>query len=313
MTNTPQDNLWGLVLAGGDGTRLQALTRIIAGAPIPKQYCRILGSESLLEATLARVGSFIPPERTIVIVNRDHLDIARGQLTRVPCENVIVQPCNRDTGPGIAGALLELARRDPDAALAVFPSDHFIANTAAFAARVARMTSVLALEPEKIVLLGIRPEHADSGFGYLVPRGESTGFAGHDAFPIEGFEEKPSRARAEAIIRRGALWSSFVMAFRLRRLLSLLRRNLPREVAELEQLPPDRLSRSAAYEKLTAWNFSHDFLQRNPRELIAVRADDLGWSDWGTPEAIERTVLSLGLDPPWMRTLVESETRPWNP
>lgn len=311
MTNTPQEKLWGLVLAGGDGTRLQALTRIIAGAPIPKQYCRILGSESLLEATLARVHSFIPPERTMVIVNHDHLDLARGQLTAVPYENVIVQPCNRGTGPGIAAALLELARRDPDAALTVFPSDHFIANTAAFAARVTRMTSVLALEPEKIVLLGIRPEHADSGFGYLVP-GEPPGSVGHDAFAVAGFEEKPSRARAEVIIRRGALWCSFVMAFRLRRLLFLLRRNLPHQVAELEQLPSERLSRSAAYEKLAAWNFSPDFLQRNPRELLAVRADDLGWSDWGTPEAIERTVLSLGLNPPWMRTLVESETRPWN-
>ena len=250
MTNQPQEKLWGLVLAGGDGTRLQALTRIIAGAPIPKQYCRILGSESLLEATLARVGAFIPPERTIVIVNRDHLDIARGQLTGVPYENIIVQPCNRDTGPGIAAALLELGRRDPDAALTVFPSDHFIANTAAFAARVAHMTSVLTMEPDKIVLLGIRPEQADPGFGYLVPASESTGCAGRDVFAVEGFEEKPSRARAEAIMRRGALWNSFIMAFRLRRLLLLLRRHLPGKVAELEQLPRDSLSRGTAYEGL---------------------------------------------------------------
>src|SRR6058998_290404 len=90
--------LWALVLAGGDGTRLQALTRVIAGAPIPKQYCRIVGDRSLLETTLARIAPLVPPERTLAIVNREHLALATPQLRALPGWNVIVQPQNRETG-----------------------------------------------------------------------------------------------------------------------------------------------------------------------------------------------------------------------
>src|SRR5213592_4219164 len=70
METPAADRLWALVLAGGDGTRLQALTRLIAGAPIPKQYCRIVGDRSLLETTLARIAPLVRRERTLAIVNR---------------------------------------------------------------------------------------------------------------------------------------------------------------------------------------------------------------------------------------------------
>jgi hypothetical protein len=111
----------------------------------------------------------IPPARTLVIVNQNHLDIARPQMAALPSANLLVQPCNRDTGPGLVMALLTLARRDPEATLAVFPSDHFIRSHAAFAASVDRMQRVLAADPEKTVLLGIRPERPDPGLGYIVP------------------------------------------------------------------------------------------------------------------------------------------------
>src|SRR5947208_521710 len=82
-TKRPRERPWALVLAGGDGRRLEALTRKIAGAPIPKQYCRITGGRSLLEATLARIFPLVPRERTLVIVNRSHLElVVRGLESR---------------------------------------------------------------------------------------------------------------------------------------------------------------------------------------------------------------------------------------
>src|SRR6059036_611241 len=92
-----RERLWALVLAGGEGRRLQSLTRKIAGAPIPKQYCRIMGDRSLLEATLARIAPLVPQERTLAIVNRGHLPLARPQLAAIPASNVVVQPRNLDT------------------------------------------------------------------------------------------------------------------------------------------------------------------------------------------------------------------------
>jgi len=106
----PTEHLWALVLAGGDGTRLQALTRLIAGAPIPKQYCRILGDRSLLETTLARIAPLVPQERTLAIVNRGHLPLAGPQLAALPASNVVVQPRNLDTGPGLLVSLLALQK-----------------------------------------------------------------------------------------------------------------------------------------------------------------------------------------------------------
>ena len=76
MTNRTNESFWALVLVGGDGTRLHGLTGLIAGAPIPKQYCRILGPQSLLETTLWRIAPLITAERTLAIINRDHLPIA---------------------------------------------------------------------------------------------------------------------------------------------------------------------------------------------------------------------------------------------
>src|SRR5512147_1483715 len=94
-----------LLLAGGDGMRLQELTREIAGAPIPKQYCRLLQGSSLLEATLSRAQLFTSRERIKVVVNQDHLKLAKEQLRTLPDSNIFVQPSNRDTGPGMIFAL----------------------------------------------------------------------------------------------------------------------------------------------------------------------------------------------------------------
>src|SRR5260221_10175844 len=92
MANVPRSSssLWALVLAGGDGTRLQGLTRVIAGAPIPKQYCRILGPRSLLETTLQRIEPLVRADRTLAIVNRNHLALARSQLGSLDTRNVLV-------------------------------------------------------------------------------------------------------------------------------------------------------------------------------------------------------------------------------
>src|SRR5438093_4762665 len=162
------ERFWVLVLAGGDGTRLAPLTRRLAGFPIPKQSCRLLGDRSLLETTLDRIAPLVPRRRTLVIVNREHLGLARPQLTRVPAGNVVVQPRNRDTGPGLVTSLLALERRDPRASVAVFPSDHHVRDEAAFRRHVAEMFSVVAQHPERLVLLGVRPEHAEAEYGYLV-------------------------------------------------------------------------------------------------------------------------------------------------
>jgi len=203
--------LWALVLAGGDGTRPQALTRVIAGAPIPKQYCRIVGDRSLLETTLARIAPLVPPERTLAIVNHGHLRLARPQLASIPAANVLVQPRNLDTGPGLLVSLLALARRDAAATVAVFPSDHDIRYEVAFRRHVERMALLVAAHPDRIALLGARPERPETGYGYIAVGHRVVGPG--EAFRVVAFHEKPApvgharghRADARRAARRSAV------------------------------------------------------------------------------------------------------------
>ncbi len=288
---------WALVLAGGDGTRLQELTRAIAGAPIPKQYCRILGDRSMLETTLARIAAFVPRERTLVVVSRPHLRLAEAQLGALPPSNVLVQPCNRDTGPGVLFGLLALARRAPHARVGIFPSDHYIGNERAFLGHVARALDVIERRPEKIALLGIRPDRAEPGFGYVQPAG-SLEPAGASALHVEAFYEKPSAELAERIVRTGGLWNSFVMVFRVARMLALVKATRNAEFDEMHALTDDPPAAARVYPSLTRWNFSSDFLAQVPRHLTVLPVDDVSWSDWGTPEAIERTLTALRRERP---------------
>jgi mannose-1-phosphate guanylyltransferase len=300
ITNPIDGAFWALVLAGGDGTRLQGLTRLIAGAPIPKQYCRILGPRSLLETTLSRIAPIVPADRTLAIINRDHLAIARPQLRSLDARNVLVQPRNLDTGPGVLMSMLELARRDRDAMVAMFPSDHYVRDSDAFQRSIARMCGVVAARPEKIALLGVDPEHVDSAYGYIIPDralGPSPG-----TFTVLAFHEKPVAGVAADMVRRGVLWNSLVMVGRVPRVLELIRTVRPADVALLADAPRDLAALATVYDRLHAWNFSHEFLARIPEHLAVTRADDLGWSDWGTPEAIERSFAAMGVVPPWWRT-----------
>src|SRR4030095_15762669 len=105
---------------------------------------------------------------------------------------------------------------------------------------------------------------------------------------VRAFHEKPGAQLAGRIIRRGGLWNSFVMVGRVARFLALLAAVKPDAIDGFAALPADPGALASAYRTLAEWNFSRDFLQRIPEHLVVTRGDHLGWSDWGTPEAIER-------------------------
>lgn len=292
---------WALVLAGGDGTRLQSLTREITGAPIPKQYCRLLGDRSLLEATLARAARFVSWDRILVILNRDHLGVVDEQLRPLAEENILVQPCNRDTGPGLLFALEHLTRRDPDATVAVFPSDHYVGDDETFIARVSDAAQLVTQWPQKVALLGIHPDRPESGFGYITvgcPFAE--GSAPHAAFQVGAFREKPSAESAGQLVREGALWNCFVMVFTVHRMIELLARVVPEECEQMRALCAPAGGMPAAYAGLLPWNFSSRLLTCIAEHLVVLRVDGVHWSDWGTAEAVHRTLAALNQSPPWM-------------
>src|SRR5882672_3243328 len=127
MTGTPVDDterLWAIVLAAGEGRRLAPLTRALYGWELPKQFAVLHRGRSLLQTTIDRMVPLVPPERTVVVVGRAHRDLAKIQLAEHRGVEIVAQPRNLDTGPGILLPLTHVLVRDPGASVVILPSDH---------------------------------------------------------------------------------------------------------------------------------------------------------------------------------------------
>jgi len=286
-----------LLLAGGDGMRLRELTCQIAGSPIPKQYCRLFHGTSMLEATISRARVLFPPDRINIILNRNHLDLARDQIVNLPESNIFVQPLNRDTGPGMIFALLHLQRAFGDAIVAAFPTDHYIDKEWTFIAHVMRAIIAVSSIPDKIAILGVVPDRPETGYGYILPAGALN--TPGKAYSVETFVEKPNRVTAQEIILRGGLWNTFVMVFRLGRMLELVQETVPTAFEKLCAIREKPGCATDLYQTIEPWNFSTQMLARIPQHLMVLQVSNVAWSDWGTRESIERTCKALSLEPHW--------------
>jgi mannose-1-phosphate guanylyltransferase len=293
-----------LLLAGGDGMRLRELTRAIAGSPIPKQYCRLFRNSSLLEASLDRARLFASNENINVVVNCSHLQFAKEQLQSLPKSNIFVQPSNRDTGPGLIFSLLKIERIYGDPIVAVFPTDHYIDNAAAFNSQVLRAVDAVMCMPNRIAILGVVPNRIEPAYGYLLPGEPLNDFK--NVYNVNAFTEKPDLCTAHDIISRGGVWNTFVMVFRLSRMMELLSEHVPSEFKMMSALRGAPEKSDTLYQEMNSWNLSSKMLSHIPQHLILIKIEDVYWSDWGTCESIERSFTALNL--PWHWNIRESES-----
>jgi len=300
IPGVPPDRI-ALLLAGGEGTRLRDLTQEIVGIPIPKQYCRLYNDSSLLETTLSRTRLYTSYEKIHIIINRDHIKLAADQVRELPESNIFVQPANRDTGPGLIFSLLNLNRIHPDAIVAVFPTDHYIDNDNVFIAHTFRATQLITHMPDKIAILGIRPDRPETGYGYLLP-GDPVK-ACPKTYHVKSFSEKPSPSRTYEIMSQGGLWNTFVMVFRLGSMLDILNNLIPGRIEAFSELIRSPRKAAEIYQTIDSWNFSTQVLTRIPQHIVMLEIDDVYWSDWGTQESIERTYKALKQVPFWKQPL----------
>lgn len=149
-------HFWGVVLAGGDGTRLRDLTRRIAGDCRPKQFCRIVGDESLLYQTRTRLRPLVLPDREVVVVSRAHEAYYREDLAATNDSCIIEQPLNRGTGIAIVLATVHILLRDPDAVVGFFPCDHYYSDDDSFRSTIRSAAACVQRHPESIILIGAK-------------------------------------------------------------------------------------------------------------------------------------------------------------
>ena len=162
-------NLWAVILAGGEGLRLRPLTRHLYGDERPKQFAAVVGARSLLRQTLDRVGLLVPPERTVVVTLASHAHFVEAELRGAPRPHVLAQPYDRGTAAGVLLPAHWIKARDAEAAIAVFPSDHFILEESAFMCHVADVARAVRQRPESMIVLGAEATDAEPEYGWIEP------------------------------------------------------------------------------------------------------------------------------------------------
>lgn len=280
-----EGELWGLVLAAGEGRRLAAVTTDGAGRPAPKQFCALAGETPLLERTIDRVARLTARRRIVAVVAEAHRPFWAERAGALPAANWIVQPEGRGTAAGLLLPLLEIARRDPDARVLVTPSDHHFADEAAFDRAVLDALSALERPLDRVLLVGIAPDSPAGDLGWVVPEGGRRR-AGRDPLRVARFVEKPGVEEAERLRAAGAVWNSFVLVARARTLLELYARRAPELLAALRDSSPDRIA--TVYAGLPELDFSRGLLAGSEDRLGLVIAPPCGWTDLGTPERLAR-------------------------
>jgi mannose-1-phosphate guanylyltransferase len=283
---------WALVLAAGEGARLQALTMTASGVAIPKQFCSLGGEPSLLHDALRRAWTVADPQRTCAIVADYHRRWWQPLELGIPASNLISQPRNRGTATGILLPLLHIVHRDPEATLLVLPSDHYVRNEDVLAGSLRAAMQELEDDRSHVILLGITPDEPDCELGYIVAEGADRGEVG----AVREFVEKPDVATARALIAQGGVWNSFIFAANARTLLRAFEARCPDLVGEMRHIVTStnssmRHARLAQlYEQLPTLDFSREILQRSPGLLRVMTVPACGWTDLGTPRRVVETV-----------------------
>ncbi len=302
---------WAVLLAGGDGTRLQSLTSKIEGDPRPKQFSRIFGGRSLLDHTRERLRPIFPEERTIFVVTRDHETFYREELAGAARSRVLVQPMNRGTGVAIIVALLRVLQHDADETVAFFPSDHYFADDMAFAATVQSAISLVRKQAESVILIGAEPRWPEVEYGWIEPGAPIKNGCRTPLLKVNCFWEKPTLAKARKLMRTGGLWNTFVTIGQADAFLKLLLSTVPTAVAEIA-VALKRGDLEGVYREIEMIDFSEDVLRLEPQRLLVIPDAASGWADLGNPDRVIEVLVENQIEPEWLREMREVDVRATN-
>lgn len=293
---TPSDSpvRCGIVMAGGDGARLRPFVQQLRQDPIPKQYVNFIGTRSMVEHTFSRAEKLIPRKRLFTVVNENHLSYpeARRQISSRPIGTIVIQPENKETGPGILLPLLHLHKQSRNAAVAIFPSDHFILEEDLFVSYLALALWLVERDPSRVILLGAEPNEPEPEYGYILPEKCAGGAEEFGLLSVNRFIEKPQLRVARELILQGALWNTMVIVARSKTLLDLIRFFVPELFCSFTQVfkatsdhNETKLMRKL-YASLKPVNFSKAVLETFPRydsaSLSVLPMRGVFWSDWGS-------------------------------
>lgn len=300
-----RSQLWGVVLAAGEGTRLAEVTRRLYGREMPKQFAALSGEQSLLQQTVARLAPMIPAHRMVVVVARDRRELAEGQLRHAAGIQIVSQPENSGTGPGVYLPLSFIKARAPEATVVVTPCDHHVAAPSILLEAIAEAVRACHRAPGSLALIGAEADSAATDLGWIIPDAAATADEPSRVARVRAFVEKPKAELAAELLEEGGLWNTLIMVGSVASFWRQGEEHLPRQISLFEELlaalrsdsdaagPAAPVSPSRAteqllgrlYKRMPPADFSRAVLQ-NARRLAVVPMRGAGWSDCGTPDRL---------------------------
>ena len=284
-----KSNFYPVILAGGRGTRFWPLSR----KKLAKQLLALDGKQTMIQQTVARLLPMALAKKFWIITNEDLRLAILKQLPKLPKAQVLAEPVGRNTAPAIGLAAFLLLRENPNAVIGMFPSDHVIGDVERYRETLKRGIEIAAAGAN-IVVLGIPPNRAETGYGYIEAGDALEG----EALRVRRFTEKPDAKKAAEFVTAGNyFWNSGIFLWSARTLADALREHLPKTARLLEEIAATFGTRkfAATFRKLypKCENISVDYAVLEPRSAKGEQAGnifclpaDFGWNDLGSWTAL---------------------------
>jgi mannose-1-phosphate guanylyltransferase/mannose-6-phosphate isomerase len=277
---------YAVILAGGIGSRFWPLSR----GTSPKQLLRVAGDESLLTATIKRIRPLIPPANISIVTNAAQAETIRLHLLRSlkgALPQFIVEPAGRNTAAAVGLAALRIIKKDPDAVMAVLPSDHLIREAALF--RKTLRAGYGCAEDGRLITFGVVPTGPETGYGYIKAGNPLRKINGFSIKKAERFVEKPDTKRARRFLREGNYyWNSGVFVWKALAILDEIKRHLPAVYRRLLAAQTD----PEAYRTIPSISIDRGVLEKSPN--VAVMEARFRWSDMGSWSALDSALARDG-------------------
>lgn len=267
-----------VIMAGGVGSRFWPLST----PEYPKQFIDILGcGRTLIQLTYDRFQGIVPSENVWVVTNKKYVEIVKAQLPNIPEDNVLAEPCARNTAPCIAWAGWKIRKKDCQANIVVTPSDAIVMDVASFQITIREALNYTS-QNEAIVTLGIRPSRPETGYGYVHMDHQEVG----NIYKVWEFKEKPNRETAEKYLADGNyLWNAGIFVWNVQTLVDSVRSYAPELGNQMTILgsyfdsPGEQQKTEEIFPQCESISIDYAIMEKHPR--VYTIPSDFGWSDLG--------------------------------
>ncbi len=278
--------LYAVLMAGGVGTRFWPRSR----TKNPKQVLNIFDHETMIQKTYNRIYGVVDPSQIRIVTNSDQKEIIQAQLPQLKEENFIIEPFGRNTAPCIGLAAIQIQQEDTDAVMIVLPADHLVTNVEEFQ-QVIRHASNFANDSGGLITLGIHPDYAATGYGYI-QRGEKVAnLENYSIFKVKTFAEKPNHETAVRFLDSGDFyWNSGIFVWKASTILKEIEDKLPELYEGLLEIKKylGTVKYSQIVEKVYRQirGISIDYGVMQLANNVYVIPTDMGWNDMGSWEVV---------------------------